>query len=667
MTGSALHASRLVSICAVAAMAAAPALAQDLPAPPLPVTPPAAAAAAPAASVSAANRGLIMPAERSADIQAHWSARREYVRDRDERRADDEEQRVRSLKDDLAIENLFFISGALVRESQEALASGAPALALSRCKLAVEFAPAFPEAHYCLARAMLADNISAVRPAFDEMWAGVSAGANDPRISRAFLANVLGMLFAGLLAAGLLFVLVLLTRYAMLYAHDLHHLFPVGARRWKTKMLAAVLILSPVFLQLGPVPLIFTVLLACALYATTVEIGLSVALLCVLAASPLIAQNLSRVGAYGGPAVDVWLVEHGTGTGPEIQRLQRRLESINELAVDFTLAHKAKRDGDLATAEKVYLRALDAQGSPSLGLAAVHNNLGNVYLLEGDTPKALAQYQQAEDLRESLAAPHFNISRALGMGGVETLEKVQAEQARALYLDRRAVDAFTGGSLQANRKANKFVMDIGLDDDLLAPLVEVEARVADPVGDEVRAQLAGGLPNDVAWALPLIAAALVLALHLARPRLRPSGRCERCGREVCKRCDPDARPSEALCAQCVNVFIRRTGVDPAERIRKEYAVQAYHRRRHAMARVLAVISGAGHVMMGYPLRGMVYLLITGTLIASVVLWRGFLHDPIAVRAGLSFLRIGVTTALFVALYSLCLRDLLARQRAEEGG
>lgn len=662
-SGSALHARGWVSICAVAAMAAAPSLAQPVPPPPLPVTPP---PAAPVPAPPTTNRGVIMPAEKSADIQAHWSARRDYVRDRDERRADDEEQRVRALRDDLAIENLLFIGGALVRESQQALASGSPALAVSRCKMAVEFAPALPAAHYCLSRALLADNF-AVRASLDELWAGFRAGLRDPRISRAMLANLLGMLFAGLIAAGAFFVLVLFARYAMLYAHDVHHLFPVGARHWQTKMLAAVLLLLPVFLQMGPVPLIFTLLLACALYATTVEIGLSVALLCVLAASPLMAQAISRVGAYGGPAVDVWLVEHGLGTGPEVQRLQRRLESFNELAVDFALAHKAKRDGDLASAEKLYLRALEAPGAPVLGLAAVHNNLGNVYLLQGDTAKALAQYQQAVDLHESLAPPHFNISRALGMGGVETLEKVQAEQARALDLDRPAVDAFTGGSLQANRKANKFVMDIGLDDELLVPLVDVEARIADPVGDEVRAQLAAGLPTDIAWSLPLIAAALVLALHLGRARVRPSGRCERCGREVCKRCDPDARPSEALCAQCVNVFIRRTGVDPAERIRKEYAVQAYHRRRHAMARALAVISGAGHVLMGYPLRGMVYLLITGSLIASVVLWRGLLHDPIAVRAGLSFLRVGITVALFVGLYSLCLRDLLARQRAEEGG
>src|SRR5581483_4233221 len=120
------------------------------------------------------------------------------------------------------------------------------------------------------------------------------------------------------------------------------------------------------------------------------------------------------------------------------------------------------------------------------------------------------------------------------------------------------------------------------------------------VGDEVRAQMAGNVPAPVAAALPVLAAVLVLALHLARSRVRPSGRCERCGREVCKRCDPDARPSEALCAQCVNVFIRRTGVDAAERIRKEYAVQAYHRRRATLAKVLGVLSGAGHVMLGYP-------------------------------------------------------------------
>jgi len=619
-----------------------------------------------AARGSGTNRIAVMPSERSADIQVHWAARREHVRDRDERRADDEEQRVRTLREDLGIENLFSIGSALVRESQAALAAGAPALALQRCKLAVEVAPALAAAHTCLAGALMADSITAVRPAVLALVAAGTAALGDPRASRAALANLLSVVFVGVLVTTLGFAVVVFLRYANLYAHDVHHLFPGGVRGWQTRMLAALLLLLPVLLQMGPLPLLFSVVLAFALYASAAEVAISVLLLGCLAASPFAAEQIGRVAAFGGPALDVWLVEHGEGTGPEIGRLQRRFESGNELPVDFALARKAKREGDLATAEKLYLRALEVQGASSAGLAAARNNLGNVYLLQGDTAKGIAQYQQAVDLKEDLAAPHFNVSRALAMGGVETLEKVQAEQARALALDRAGVEAFTGGQLQANRKSNKFVMDVPLDATQLEPLIEAEQRAAAAAGDEVRVHLAGGLPDPLGSAMPIVAAILMLGLHMARGSIRPSGCCDRCGREVCKRCDSDARPSEGLCAQCVNVFIRRTGVDPSERVRKEFAVEAYHRRRHAVARVLAILSGAGHVMMGYPLRGIFYLLVTGSLVASVILWRGVLHDPVPVRAGISFLRIGVTVAVLIAIYALCLRDLINRQRAEEG-
>ena len=645
-------------MAAAALCASSPAFAQ--PVDPPPAAPPAPAAAPPAPGT----RGILLPLEKSADIQTHWNQRRDYLRDRDERRADDEEQHVRQLKDDLSIDNLFNIGAALVRESHEALAAGAPALALKRCRLAVELAPALPEAHSCLARALLADNPGAVKPALLEAFAAARASLADPRSSRALFANAGGVLFFGLLVAGLAFVLLLLARYAQLYVHDVHHLFPAGARRWQTNMLAAVLLLLPLLLQAGWVPLIFTSLFACALYVTTVEAVIACVLLVLLALAPTAAEGLGRLAAFGGPAVDVWMLEHGEGSPAELARLQRAAEGTPPLAIPFALARKAKRDGDLPAAEKLYAQALQASGASSLGLAAAHNNLGNVYLLEGDAQKAQVHYQQAAELQESLAAPHFNLSRALGLGGVETLEKVQAEQARALELDRDAMDQFTGGQLAANKHSNKFVLDVPLDDVMLDPLLEAEARVAQPVGDEMRAQIAGPLPVGAATALPILAGVLFLALHLLRGKLRPSGRCERCGREVCKRCDPDARPSESLCAQCVNVFIRRTGVDPAERIRKEFAVQAYHRRRTAVVRGLGLLSGAGHVLLGYPIRGILFLLATGMLVASLILWRGLAHDPVAVRAQVSLFRVGLTVACFVAVYAVCLRDLVNRQRAE---
>jgi tetratricopeptide (TPR) repeat protein len=608
-----------------------------------------------------------MPGEKSSEIVAHWNQRREYLRERDARRAEDEEQRVRQLKDDLALENLFSIGGALIRESHDALAAGSPGQAIARCKLAVELAPALAEAHLCLVRAILADKPTAVQPAFAEVVAAVGAATRDPRLSRAATANALVVTFLGLLAAAAAFVVMLFFRHARLYAHDVHHVLPAGARRWQTGMLAAVLVFLPLLLHLGPLALAFTALLAVALYMSGVELVVSLLLLGVLAAVPYAAEAIGRVAAFGGPAVDVWLLEHGEGAAPEIARLQKALDSSQgDFAIGFALAHKAKRDGDLTYAAKLYQKAIDS-GSSSTGLAAAHNDLGNVLLLQGDAAGAQEHYQKAIELRESLAAPHFNLSRALGLhGGVEALEKVQVEQSRANDLDHNAIHEFNGEQLQPNLKANKFVLDMGLDDDLLKPLLDAEERAAAPVGDELRTQLSFGLRDDAAWAVPAAVGLLAFALFSARRKLKPSGRCERCGRAVCKRCDPDARPSEQLCAQCVNVFIRRTGVETAERLRKERAVQAYHRQRRLLTRVLNVLSGAGHVLLGYPLRGLVYLVLTGSIAASIVLWHGLAHGPVAVRSGISPFRIGVTAATFIAVYAVCLRDLLRRQRAEEG-
>jgi len=649
---------RAVAVATLFACAAAGGVrAEDVEAPPPVVAPP---APPPPGQVS------ILPAEKSADLMAHWAQRREYLRERDQRRAEDEEQRVRQLKDELALENLFGVAAALVRESHKTLAAESPALARKACKLAVELAPALPEAHTCLARATLAEEPSALPAAASSALAAVRAAVSDPRISRALAVNAGGIALTGVLGAALAFVLLLFLRYAQLYVHDVHHLFPAGARRWQTNLLAAALILSPLLLQAGFVPLLFTLLFAVALYASAAEVALGCLALVLLAALPFASEGLAGVAAFGGPAADVWMLEHGEGTPRELRRLQERLRTDKpEMAVAFALAHKAKREGELAQAEQLYRKALDAgQGASYRALAAAHNNLANVYLLQGDEQRAVPHYQKAMDLQDDLAAPHFNLSRAYALGGVDSLEKVQAEQARALELDRAGIDAFTGGQLGLNRRSNKFLLDVPLDESMLGPLLDAEARVAAPVDDEVRAIVAGPLPAGAATALPLLAALGLFTLHAVRHRIRPSGRCERCGREVCRRCDGDARPSEALCAQCVNVFVRRTGVDPTERIRKEVAVQAYQWRRTLLARAFNLLSGAGHVLLGYPVSGILFLLLTGLLASSVLFWQGLARDPVAVRSQVSLLRVGATVASFLLVWAVCLRDLVSKQRAE---
>src|SRR5258708_11682891 len=140
----------------------------------------------------------------------------------------------------------------------------------------------------------------------------------------------MGVAVCGSARGGAAFVTVRLARCGQLYADDVHPLLPVGARRWQTKLLAMALILLPLFLRMGPVPLVFTILFACALYATTVEVVVGCALLALLAASPWVVTSIGRVAAFGGPAVDVRLLEHGTRTRATLARPPKRLPLAHE-------------------------------------------------------------------------------------------------------------------------------------------------------------------------------------------------------------------------------------------------------------------------------------------------------------------------------------------------
>src|SRR2546423_1902521 len=106
---------------------------------------------------------------------------------------------------------------------------------------------------------------TSVRVAASETIAAARAAISDPRESRAFLANTGSVIFAGVLAAAAAFVLLLFLRYGRFYAHDVFHLFPTGARRWQTAVLAAALIAAPLLLRLGVAPVFFAILIACAL------------------------------------------------------------------------------------------------------------------------------------------------------------------------------------------------------------------------------------------------------------------------------------------------------------------------------------------------------------------------------------------------------------------
>ena len=89
-------------------------------------------------------------------------------------------------------------------------------------------------------------------------------------------ANAVVGLLLGFLLAGALFVLVQFLSYLRLFLHDFHHLFPRGAARFQTAVLALMLLALPLMFRLGLVITLMIWLLCAWLYQNWRERVISV-------------------------------------------------------------------------------------------------------------------------------------------------------------------------------------------------------------------------------------------------------------------------------------------------------------------------------------------------------------------------------------------------------
>ncbi len=134
---------------------------------------------------------------------------------------------------------------------------------------------------------------------------------------------------------------------------------------------------------------------------------------------PLYAEALALRGMLGGDPHD--------------------LKTALELKPHLThlwapLADLYHRSGQLGNAKGAYLNAL--QGSPHANL---HNNVGTILLIEGNTTEALQHFQRAAELNPNLAEVHSNRGKTLKDLG--HLKEAEAACRLALHLDPKLAAA----------------------------------------------------------------------------------------------------------------------------------------------------------------------------------------------------------------------------------
>jgi tetratricopeptide (TPR) repeat protein len=460
---------------------------------------------------------------------------------------------------------------------------------------------------------------------------------------------------------------MLFVRGARCFLHDFHHFLPRAAARWQSSLIALLLLGLPIVFRLGVAPALLALFLAVTFYLSRRERVVGAMLIGVLGLLPLAGELLARQTSFAGTsAEDVYLIERGgTGADEAATAVTRRAgEDKAGYAELVALGRHDLRRGAVDPAIEHLKGAVGQRNNDPIAMI----NLGNAMVAKGDLEGALTLYEGAARRDSNLAAAHYNLG------------KVRARRAATLSADLvpieldRAHESITRATALdpplADRK-DPPDEDFQLSRWLLSPPLpgsEV-AALADPGirAEDVRSQLTSKILGDLAHALapfyPAVLALLLVGLGGLRKAVRASKECNKCGRPVCLRCDPETGAGSEMCQQCVNVFARKGVVAAPLKIRKQIEVSHYQSRQDRLSYLFGLLcSGAGHIFTGLPLRGAVYAFLFLFAIVMFFFRAGVMRSPYGDLP--LAIRLVPLAVIFFSVYLLSLRGLYKRQNLE---
>ncbi|HEX8438945.1 tetratricopeptide repeat protein [Archangium sp.] len=632
-----------------------------------PVPTPAAAAQppAPAPVVRPPPPTILTPRVTDADLQQAWDKWQKAVAALDMETARKAQQELVDLKDDVGALDMEALSIAFIRAAEGRRKANDSAGALLLVEQAVTLSPNLPYARLALAEAYMRRSAGDVGPYFREVKAALSVMVKDPRYRRPVMADLGAVFLVAVLATAAVVVGVLFARRVRFFLHDFHHLFPKAAARWQTAALAVLLLIgTPISLRLGLVPVLLLLLVSVAFYLSVSERAVAAVLLVLAALVPFAAGKMALSASFAGTvAEDVYVLERG---GLAVEQVADRVRARHEkkqagFAELFALGRFEARRGQMQEAIAHYKAAAALRP----GHAGLMTNLGNAMLATGDQDGAARIYAEASGADPGLAAPAFNLAevyRRRAAVAPDDLIGVENQRARDALGAAQRLD---GSLLMWKRPLDERLLMNRL---LISPTItEVDMPdTEDPVAAQrVEAQLSRRLLGKgsagTAWMLPVLGALFAFGWGFAGQKVRASRECEKCGRPVCGRCDKELGVAAKTCAQCVNVFSRNKGaVEARVRARKQIEIERHRRLESGVSYAFgALVSGAGHLFHGLPVRGALYAFFFLLAVSGVLLRSGVLRAPYGEMP--LYLKLAPLLLILIPLHLLTLRGLYRRQ------
>ena len=608
---------------------------------------------------------ILTPTIGDAELIAIWTRWRTATSDLRLHDAEAAQKELLEAKADLGINDLepfaigFLREARLKRREKDMLAS------INLAATAVELAPDLPYTHLGLAEAYFAADLSSPGRYFTELRRSFVLALRDPRYARALGADAATTILLALLGTAIFGVLVLFLRRLRYILHDFHHLFPRAAQRWQTGAVAFLLLALPLVFRMGAVAELLALFFASCFYLSLKERIVAAVLIALVGVVPLGAGAIARHTAFAGTvAEDVFQLERGGLSAAEAaERVKARIAD-NDAGFEelFALGRYEARRGKLADAVAHYKLAATHRNND----ARLLTDLGNAVLIQGDMDGASELYTNATNADATLADAFYDLAklhyRKATIEPDETvgqeLDRAQTALTTAQHLDPRLLGR--EDPPPDHLMGNRLLLSPGLSIGEIVQLAQDGEH-----GASITTQLANRIVGEInAWLgaiYPGLLALLLIGIGALRSRGKGASKpCHRCGRAVCRRCDPELGVGSTLCNQCVHVFARRGAVPSSEKVRKQIEIRRFEERRNRIAYAFgAVGAGLGHLFSGLPIRGAIYLFVFLFGLFNLVLRNGVLRPPYGPAP--LWLTV-VPAALVLALaYLLSLRGLFLRQ------
>lgn len=576
-----------------------------------------------------------------------WFSYRQGILRGNFRAASESLERVIAYRKDHGIPNLYLPSIALLKEASLARKENRFEDSLDIISIAGDLAPETPGPHFQKARTIWSQNQLRALSALDAILEGTGAFLKDFRSLFPWVLDFALWLLLGLAVGSSLTIFLLFFRVVPRLSHDLSHLVKVP--HWV--LILSFLVLLGAVLVSGMSLVLWVILLALlmVLHLSSRE-RLAVMIALVLMASvPAFLHVLSLGRDYfsDSRSLAIYKAERGGEGSQTLDELHYyRVRDAEDSEVLAAMSLVLKRSGNMKEAESLLRRAMEITPFSPRYL----NNLGNILLGTGRIEQAIAHYRDALRYKDDPRI-HYNLSQALR----ENLQLEEGETEFRIAQERSpALTEMLMESQQAT--VQRITMDIfrGMGATL------VDSLSLTTQGHDYRNRLWAGIvpkiPFRGSWLLFLGACAVVYLGGLAGRNFRGAARCRKCGHLHCHRCSQSAR--DGLCAQCRQIFIVRSGVDPAGRVRKMMQILSFNKRKALISRFATVLfPGLGHSYLGAGWQSLVFITLSVFFWSKWVFWHGFFRSTTSLQIEAGFSSRIVFGLFLVAYYLFALKKI----------